>query len=140
MMAKAGLFIKAFIACIAAALIAYAVLPWGPEALLKLIALAAGVSILVPFAYFPIFGVRKGDGVSVERENPAKMPGIFSLLMGSGSGVAMESGKKGAKIMVALTDGSIRSCIIVSYPGFFSPAKVKLAGKGIEHPMEITVV
>ena len=139
-MAKAGLFIKAFIACIAAALIAYAASPWGIDALLKLIALAVGVSILVPFVYPPLRGIKKGDEVSVGRDNPAKMPGIFSLLMGSGSGVAMESGKKGGKIMVALSDGSIRSCIIISYPGFFSPAKVKLAGKGVENPMEITVV
>ena len=139
-MAKASLFLKAFITCVALALIAYAVSPWGPEALLKLLAFAFGVSILIPFAYFPIFGIRKGDQLSIDSAAANQAPGILRMLMGSGSGIAMENGKKGQKIMAALSDGSIRSCVIISYPGFFSQARAKLSGKGVENPMEITVV
>ncbi len=138
-MARAGLFVKALTICVALALIAYAVSPWPIDAFFKLLALAFGVSVLTPLAYPLLRGVRKGDEVAVDFGGAQALPGLLSVFFRTGSGVAMERGRVGQKIMVALDDGSMRSCVVVSYPGFFSPAKVRVTGK-LEKTAEITVI
>jgi hypothetical protein len=140
MMARAGLFVKSLVVCLALALIAYALSPWGLDALLKFLALAAGISILIPFIYPPLRGIRKGDGVSIGMGSVKSAPGMLSMLFHTSSGIAMENGRTGQKIMVAVDDGSIRSCVITGYEGFFSPAKVHIAKEQKGAKMEITVV
>jgi len=136
-----SLFFKCVVAYLSLALIVYAVSPdAGLDVLLKLLAFAVGASLLTPMAYPYLRGVRKGDQVSVEMGGMSGMPGILRMIFQSGAGVAMESGRKGGKVMVLMNDSSVRQCVITGYAGFFKPAQARLAGKEEMSPAMISVV
>ena len=135
-----GIFIRALVIYIASALIIYAVSPYSFDFLLKLLALAFGAALLTPFVYPHLRGVRKGDAVSVESSGREAMPGFMRFFFQAGSGVAMENGRIGGKIMVMAGDGSVRQCAVVGYSGFFTPARVREVKPGTVSPAEITVV
>lgn len=134
------MFVRALVIYIASALIIYAVSPYSLDFLLKLLAFAFGAALLTPFVYPHLRGVRKGDAVLVEVSGQEAMPGIVRLFFQASSGVAMENGRTGGKIMVMMKDGSVRQCAIASYAGFFRPALVRELRKGAMSPTEITVV
>jgi len=135
-----GTFVKALIIYIASALIIYAVSPFSMDFLWKLLALAFGAALLTPFIYPHVRGVRKGDSVYVELAQTRTLPGIVRILINSGSGIAMENGRIGSKLMVMMNDGSFRQCVILRYPGLFSPTVVREVKPGVESPAEISVV
>jgi hypothetical protein len=123
------IFFKALALFTAAALIIYAVTPpTGIDFLLKLIALDIGLAILAPFAYPSIRGVRNGDAVLVlisERELP------FGMLPARSNASASSNGRIGSRIKVRFRDGSEEECVVVSYAGMFTPAKVKILEREI---------
>lgn len=135
-----GIFLKALVIYIASALIIYAVSPYSLDFLLKLLAFAFGAALLTPFAYPHLRGVRKGDSVLVEVSGREAAPGILRLFFQAGSGVAVENGRIGGKIMVAMADGSMKQCAVLGYSGFFTPARVRMVKPGEVSPTEITVV
>ena len=114
-----GLFIKAFIGLLAGAFLAWAIIP-GLE-LWKLLAGAAGLSLLVPLAYPYIRKVKKGDGLLVIKGNVEPF-----LLFNASSCVALEGGKKGDTIGITLPDGTLAQAVIISYEGLITPAKVRV--------------
>lgn len=123
-----SIFVKALVIYVALALIAYALSPYSLEFLLKLLALALGAALLTPLVYPYIRGVRKGDAVMVEMAaQEVYMPGLLGLFFQTGTGVALENGRIGGRIRVALPNGSERACVITGYAGFFSPARVRIA-------------
>lgn len=122
-------FFKALALFTAAALIIYAVTPTGPDFLLKLLAFDVGLAILSPFAYPQIRGVRRGDAVDVVflgKELP------FGMFRPQTEAVASSNARIGGRIRVRFRDGSEEECIVVSYAGMFSPAKVKILEKEIK--------
>ncbi|MFH0817568.1 MAG: hypothetical protein V1909_02940 [Candidatus Micrarchaeota archaeon] len=114
-----SLFIKAFLGFVAAALLAWAIIP-GFE-LWKLLAGAVGLSIVVPLVYPRIRGVKKGDGLLVIKGNVEPF-----LLFNASSCVALEDGKKGDTIGITLSDGTLAQAVVVDYEGFITPAKVRV--------------
>jgi hypothetical protein len=123
------IFFKALVLFTAAALIIYAVTPTGIDFLLKLVALDVGLAMLMPFVYPHMRGVREGDQVGVvlsEKELP------FSMLYARSDAVASSNARIGEKIKVTFQDGSEEECVVVSYAGLFTPAKVKILEKEIK--------
>ncbi len=122
------IFFKALALFTSAAFIIYAVTPTGIDFLLKLLALDIGLAMLMPFAYPSIRGVRSGDAVTValsEKEIP------FSMLPQRSNAIANSNARIGGRIRVVFRDGSEEECIVVSYAGMFTPAKVKILEKEI---------
>lgn len=122
------IFFKSVLLFTAAALIIYAVTPTGPDFLLKLLALDAGLAILMPFIYPQVRGVREGDAVRLvlsEKELP------FSMFYARSDAVASSSARAGRRIKVRFTDGSEEEGVVVSYAGMFTPAKVRILEKEI---------
>jgi hypothetical protein len=115
-----------------AALVFYALAPGtaAPD-LLKLLLLAAGLSLATPLAYPAIRGVRRGDEVELEASGLARSPGtaLLRALFRAARGTALEGGRKGKAIDVLLASGAVEKCVIASYEGFFSPARVRPAGR-----------
>jgi len=128
-MADVRVFFKSIVFFTALSLIAFALTPNANlDFLLKSLALAFGLSLLTPFAYPHIRGVREGDVVSVvlsEQKLPFKIPFMRS------TAVALTSGRIGDVIKIEFSDGSEEEGVVVSYAGFFTPAKVKLVQKEI---------
>ena len=109
-------FIGTFLVSFALALVAFAVLPESDlMLLLKLLALALGITLLSPFWYPHVRGVRKGDMVTITSD----------AVVGSLRGEALESGRQGQEIRVLTEDGKEIKCKITNYAGTFSRAKVK---------------
>ncbi|MEM4707453.1 MAG: flagella basal body P-ring formation protein FlgA, partial [Candidatus Anstonellales archaeon] len=97
----------------------FAVLPGlGILDLVKLLAGATALTILIAFFYPMIRGVNKGDEVVVVAEN---MPVLFGKI-----GRALVNAKKGEEIKVRLNDGREVVGILEEYEGLFSPPKVKI--------------
>lgn len=124
------IFFKSIVLFTAAALITYAVTPnAGIDFLLKSLALAFGLSLLMPFIYPHIRGVREGDEVAVvlsEQELPFRIPFMRSTAVAAGSG------RVGGMIRIAYRDGSEEEAVVVSYAGLFTPARVKILQKEIK--------
>lgn len=124
------IFFKSIVLFTAIALIVYAVTPnAGIDFLLKSLAFAFGSSLLMPFLYPHVRGVRAGDEVRVVLSEQ-KLP--FSILSAPPFAVAVENGRIGNSIKVQLKGGGEEECIVVSYASLFSPAKVKILQKEIE--------
>lgn len=129
-MANLKVFFKSIVLFTACALIVYAVTPnAGVDFLLKSLAFAFGLSLLMPFIYPHVRGVRAGDEVLVVLSE-GQLP--FSILSAPSFAVAMENGRIGSSIRVRLKDGSEEECVVISYAGLFNPAKVKVLQKEIE--------
>ena len=131
-------FVKVFVLSMAAAALAYALFPdFGP---FRLFALAFGFALAFPFVYPHIRGVRAGDTLMIEGGG-----GMPLLILGMGSAVALEDGRRGKVIGAAAGNGRKRKGIIVSYAGFFTPAKIRLledtqedaAGAGEGYEVEV---
>ena len=114
-----GIYIKSFFGLLATALIGWALIP-GLE-LLKLIAVAVGISLLLPIGYPHIRGVRKGDGLLAVKNDSAPM-----LLFSATTCVALSDGKKGQTIGVMFSDGALAQAVIVGYEGLITPARVRV--------------
>ncbi|MEM2963800.1 MAG: hypothetical protein QXY61_03445 [Candidatus Anstonellales archaeon] len=111
--------IKIYAVLIALSLLVFAVLPGlGILDLVKLLAGATALTILIAFFYPMIRGVNKGDEVVVVAEN---MPVLFGKI-----GRALVNAKKGEEIKVRLNDGREVVGILEEYEGLFSPPKVKI--------------
>lgn len=121
------IFFKALAIFTAVAFIVYAVTPTGIDFLLKLLALDIGLAILMPFAYPHIRGVRKGDVVMVVLGSKFSS----SMFHAQSEAIASSNARAGGRIKVRFRDGSEEECIVVSYAGMFSPAKVKIFEKEI---------
>ena len=128
-MVDVRVFFKSIVLFTAAALIIYAVTPTGIDFLLKLLALDAGLALLMPFAYPSIRGVREGDQVVVMLSGK-ELP--FRILYARSNAVASSNGRIGGRIRVRFSDGSEEEGVVVSYAGMFSPAKVRILEKGIK--------
>jgi len=124
-----GVYLKAFLGLLAASLLAWAAAPgldvW------KLIAVALGISLILPLAYPHYRGVRKGDGLLVIRGNVEPM-----LLFSASSCVALAGGKVGSNIGIALPDGTLAEGTIIGYEGLITPAKVRLVHES--RPQEVS--
>ncbi len=122
------IFFKSVALFTAAALIIYAVTPTGIDFLLKLLALDIGLAMLMPFTYPTMRGVKKGDQITVvlsEKELP------FSMFSARSNAIANSSARIGGRIRVRFRNGSEEECVVVSYAGMFTPAKVKILEKEI---------
>ncbi|MBI4399797.1 hypothetical protein HY570_03525 [Candidatus Micrarchaeota archaeon] len=117
-------FAKTTIVTVAMALLAYGLLFQGLETLVKLLAIAFGISLLT-LLLPQIRGIRKGDNLAVIPEN---QEGIFSFL-NTRTGMALQSGRKGSRIKVVLGNGMETEGLVVEYEGLISAAKVKLISK-----------
>jgi hypothetical protein len=123
------IFFRAIVLFTAVAFIVYAVTPTGIDFLLKLLALDAGLAMLMPFAYPHIRGVRAGDEVGIvlsEQELP------FSMLYTRSRGIASSNGRIGQSIKVRFKDGSEEEFVVVSYASLFTPARVKILQREIQ--------
>ena len=126
---RIGIFFKVLVISTAASLIAYALFPGSSlDLLLKLLAVSFGASMLSPFAYPHVRGVRAGDNVLVFSENESVPLVGFSLK----SGVALDSGRVGGVIKVGFADGSEISCKLTNYAGLFTPARARVSPKAFE--------
>lgn len=123
------IFFKSVLLFTAAALIIYAVVPnAGIDFLLRALAFAFGSALLMPFIYPHIRGVRKGDNVRLvlsEKELP------FSMLHARSDAIASSNARLGKRMKVKFGDGSEEECVVVSYAGLFTPAKVRILEREI---------
>lgn len=111
--------IKIYAVLIALSLLTFAVIPGlGLLGLVKILAGATALTILIAFLYPIIRGVNKGDEVIVVAEN---MPVLFGKM-----GRALMHARKGGEIRVRLNDGSEVVGILEEYEGLFSPPKVRI--------------
>ncbi|MEW6329295.1 MAG: hypothetical protein AB1468_04210 [Candidatus Micrarchaeota archaeon] len=129
---RIGLFFKTLILSVSAALIIYALTPHSLTFLLKLLALALGISLLTPLAYPYMRGVRKGDVVLLANYEATG----FANLLQMNTAVAITNGRKGARIRVSLPNGDEAEGEIISYAGFITPARVRL----VEREFNVSIV
>jgi len=122
------LFLRVFLLAVAASLVSYALLPLALVDLAKLLALSMAITLLVPLVYPHIRGVRKGDMVSaVNPPQRGLMPQLqIPFLQFGGSYVALDSGRIGTRLRVAMPDGTWREAEVLSYGGFLQPPRVRL--------------
>lgn len=121
-------FPKALIFFIAIAFIIYGVTPRSTIGdLLRFMAVAFGLSLLSPFFYPHMRGIRRNDAVQIifEEQRP------FQIFYGNAVGVALENGRVGSKIRFEFNDGRQEEGVIIAYAGIFSPAKIKVLQKEI---------
>jgi hypothetical protein len=114
-----GLYVKLFLGLIACSLLAWAIIP-GLE-FLKVLAVALAVAVAFPLAYPRVRGVRKGDVLIAIRANTSPL-----MILNATTCTALDNGKVGATIGVALGDGTLAQGTIVAYAGFITPARVRL--------------
>lgn len=129
---RIGLFFKTLVISVAGALIVYAVTPYSLDFLLKLLALALGISLLTPLAYPYVRGVRKGDVVLLASYEASG----FANLLQMQTAVAITNGRIGSRIRVSLPNGDGAEGEIISYAGFITPARVKL----VEREFNVSIV
>ncbi len=112
------MFGSTFLVSMALAFIVFAVTPTNDLILLvKLVALALGVTLLSPLWYPHLRGIKAGDKVFIANPSPfIKIKGRY--------GIAQEDGRKGSIITVISEDGHEVKCKIISYATTFSKAKV----------------
>lgn len=125
-------FFKALVLFVAAALIGfgvYAIAVPGASMLtiIPLLALAVGLSLVAPFAYPHLRGVKKGDAVIIVFD--AQIPFTSFKIR---SGVAKTSGRKGDLIRVVLNEGNEIQARVTDYSGILTPARTRVSEKEIE--------
>ncbi len=133
-----GNFLKWFFGLVALALIAWAVVPYGLGLLelVKFIAVAVGASIVILFVYPHVRGVKKGDPLL-----SIKMSTSPVLFFNASMYTALEDGKKGDRIGVMISDGTMAEGVIVAYEGLLTPARIRLTHEASPSKVnEITVV
>lgn len=120
---KLGIFLRTMLLCSALSLISYAALPGATlGTLAKMLAASLGVSMLAPFAYTYVRGIRGGDRVVVVAAgNAQQLTGFIAK-----SATALEHGKLGQKIRVALDGGEEVEATVDSYCGMLAPARVSI--------------
>ncbi len=126
------IFFKALVLFVALALVGFGVYAISvPGAnfwlVVPLLALAFGLSLIAPFAYPHIRGVKKGDMVLIVFD--ANIPFTSFRLR---SGVAQTSGRKGDIIRVDFGDGTDIQARVTDYSGILTPARAKVSEKEIE--------
>lgn len=114
-----SLFLKSAALCIAAALIAFAFYGTDLLFLAKGIALALGASIVLAVVYPHLRSIRRGDRVSLVKNN---MPAI---LFGK-AGFALNDSALHREVRVKLDDGKEAIGIVESYESVLSPPKVRI--------------
>lgn len=114
-------FGSTFLVSMAVAFIVFALIPGSDLILLvKLIALALGITLLSPLWYPHMRGVKAGDRVIITNPSPF-------IKIKSRYGIAQDNGRKGSVITVITEDGQEVKCEIVSYASTFSKAKVRVS-------------
>ncbi len=102
----------------ALALILFAIIPDSDlMLLLKMLAVAVAITLLSPFWYPHLRGVREGDIVVFASPTPFAHYGLKY-------GKALNSGRIGSHIMIMDEDGNEHRCRVISYAGTFSKARV----------------
>jgi len=129
---RIGLFFKTLVLSVSAALIIYALTPYSLAFLLKLLALALGISLLTPLAYPYARGVRNGDVVLLANYEASG----FANLLQMNTAIALSSGRIGGRIRVTLPNGDEAEGEIISYAGFITPARVRM----VEREFSVSVV
>jgi len=122
------LFLRVLLLAVAASLVSYALLPMGVLELAKLLALSVAITLLVPIVYPHIRGVRKGDMVmAINPPQRGMMPPLqLPFLNFGGNYIALDSGRIGSRLRVAMNDGTWREAEVLAYAGFLQPARVRL--------------
>ncbi len=92
----------------------------------KLVALSIGLSIVVAAAYPHIRGVKQGDQMVAFLRREHNSGGVRQHVMDVVFATALESGKTGQKIKIAMSNGMQAEGLITGYGGTFSPATLKI--------------
>lgn len=92
-----------------------------------------GFSMLFGLAWPLIRGIRKQDVLWAETGR--SVSGVIGPMQGFPV-IALENGHKNGMIKVSLSNGSEAKAIILGYPGFFTPAKVRLVESEFEIPVQ----
>ena len=114
------LFIRSAILCTAAALIIFAFYGTDFFFLAKSVALGIGVSIIVSVFYPYLRGIKRGDRVSVVRNNMPVILGFGRL------GFALTDSGIHKEVRVKMDDGKEAVGIVESYESVLSPPKVRI--------------
>ncbi len=92
----------------------------------KLVALSIGLSIITAAAYPHIRGVKQGDQMVAFLRREHTVGGVRQHVMDVVFATALENGKTGQKIKIALGNGMQAEGLITGYGGTFSPATLKI--------------
>ncbi|MBI5226715.1 hypothetical protein HY994_05815 [Candidatus Micrarchaeota archaeon] len=92
----------------------------------KLVALSLGISIIVAAAYPHLRGVKQGDQMVAFLRREQVQGGQRQSVMDVVFATALEDGKTGQKIKIALGNGMQAEGLITGYGGTFSPATLKI--------------
>lgn len=115
-----ALFFKSLLLSAAIVLVSFAL--WGSDLmfLAKGMALAIGASIVVAIAYPQLRGVRKGDRVSLVRQNMLTLPGFGK------TGFALNHSSMHKEVRVKMDDGREAVGVVESYESLLSPPRVRI--------------
>lgn len=113
------IFLKISVLFVCFALVAFAFTEATLLSLLKMVAVGLVLSVAVSAVYPELRGIRMGDTVSVVGGNS-----IHTLL--GKFGMALDKGKKNAKIKVRLDNGNEVLGVIESYDGLLTPPRIKV--------------
>ncbi len=115
-----NVFLTTFLVSFSLAFLLFALVPGSTLMFLaKLLALAFAITLSSPLWYPHIRGIKPGDRVIIESLSPLIKPK-------SRFGTVNSPGRVGEVISVIGDDGEEYKCKIVSYPGTFSKAKVRV--------------
>jgi len=93
----------------------------------SLIALAIGAAIITGYAYPQVRGVRKGDFLVASVHRNVVDPAGNNMVLNEFVTVqALEAGRIGKKIRIALANGALGEGVIESYAGAIQPPLLKL--------------
>lgn len=92
----------------------------------KMVALSIGLSIVAAAAYPHVRGVRQGDQMVAFLRREHNVGGVRQHAMDVVFATALEDGKTGQKIKIALGNGVQAEGLITGYGGTFSPATLKI--------------
>lgn len=115
-----SIFLSVFLISVSVSLILFAVLPdAGLLFLAKLLAFSIAITLLSPFWYPHVRGLKPGDRVIIDSLSPMVRPRARL-------GTVSTPGRLGDIITVIGDDGEEYKCKIISYPGTFSKARVRV--------------
>ncbi len=92
----------------------------------KMLALAVGGSFLTAIVYPHVRAIRQGDQLVAFVQRVQLVNGVQQHNMDVVFVTALENGKMGQKIRVALSNGYRAEGVVTSYAGTFTPAQLKI--------------
>ncbi len=115
-----SIFLSVFLISVSVSLIMFAVLPDASLMFLaKLLAFSFAITLLSPFWYPHLRGLKPGDRVIIDSLSPIVRPKARF-------GTVSTPGRLGDVIKVIGDDGEEYKCKVVSYPGTFSKGRVRV--------------